>query len=761
VVLFAPQLFSGRTFVLGDAPVYYPFGELSRARWLEAHERTLWNPYVFCGVASAASLADSRPQYLPDFALDAIEALYRNPAWPPLAFPLLSHLAGMLAMALLARALWQARGPGMAWAGLSWGLMTNLLVPLAYGHHAKFLAASLMPVVLLLVHALFAAPERLPALGAALGLALVLGVQCMGGHPQIVVYSDVLAAAFALERARAFRRAGHLGIAAGAAALGTILSSAVWWPALLYSAHSIRGAGVTAESVSEYSLLWRDLLTLVWPWAMGYGSPSYWGGLIKTDYPQYLGITTLALAALAWRRVSRPERSPVTFLTVAAAVGILLALGSNLGVAYGIVNALLPFGSTFRVAVMTLFLSQLGVALLSARGIEQALARERRGARPPAAVGLAVAAAAVLLIGVALAWGSLDSLYAAAMSHARPALLGPLAERTAHHAGADLALRALLLAALAAGVAVSATGRHRLAVAMMIAALALDLAPVSLPHLHKATGTEPQLRSPASSLARVAAADPRFRAMPLRGRDLYSNEWSLWRARSIGGMHGTEPEAFRDFMSHDLEGRYGAICALSVRYIDADTAAARDTSLYEPVTERGVTLPVWRVRGGLPRAYAVTDIIGSTSEDAILAAMGTPAFVPHEVGASTEAGAEGHYPGSWSTVIRWLRDDPDRLALDVMAPAPAFLVVADAFFPGWSATLDSDRVPVYRVDHLLRGVKVPAGRHRITMRYEPAGWRVATVVTRTGFAVWIALAAAWLAAAGRDRRRRSHELGAA
>src|SRR5438093_9401947 len=48
VVLFAPQLFSGRTFVLGDAPVYYPFGELSRARWLEAHERTLWNPYVFC-----------------------------------------------------------------------------------------------------------------------------------------------------------------------------------------------------------------------------------------------------------------------------------------------------------------------------------------------------------------------------------------------------------------------------------------------------------------------------------------------------------------------------------------------------------------------------------------------------------------------------------------------------------------------------------------------------------------------------------------
>ena len=39
-VLFSPQLFAGRVYVLGDAAAYRQFAEFSRARWLETHERT-------------------------------------------------------------------------------------------------------------------------------------------------------------------------------------------------------------------------------------------------------------------------------------------------------------------------------------------------------------------------------------------------------------------------------------------------------------------------------------------------------------------------------------------------------------------------------------------------------------------------------------------------------------------------------------------------------------------------------------------------
>ena len=111
LALFGPQLL-GRVFVLGDAPAYRAFAEFSRARWQEYRDRTFWNPYVFAGLPAVASLADPRPQYLPDGLLDAVEAAARR--LPPLAFPLACALAGMIAMALLARALWGSSAAGIS-----------------------------------------------------------------------------------------------------------------------------------------------------------------------------------------------------------------------------------------------------------------------------------------------------------------------------------------------------------------------------------------------------------------------------------------------------------------------------------------------------------------------------------------------------------------------------------------------------------------------------------------------------------------------
>src|SRR5262252_5903425 len=129
LVLFAPQLFAHRVFVLGDARVYRPFAEYSRERWLESHQRTYWNPYVMDGVAASASLADMRPQYLPDVALDVFERV-RPGRLIPLAAPLLTHLAGMCAVAALGWAFGITSATALVWAGLAWGLSPLLLVPI-------------------------------------------------------------------------------------------------------------------------------------------------------------------------------------------------------------------------------------------------------------------------------------------------------------------------------------------------------------------------------------------------------------------------------------------------------------------------------------------------------------------------------------------------------------------------------------------------------------------------------------------------------
>ena len=66
--------------------------------------------------------------------------------------------------------------------------------------------------------------------------------------------------------------------------------------------------------------------------------------------------------------------------------------------------------------------------------------------------------------------------------------------------------------------------------------------------------------------------------------------------------------------------------------------------------------------------------------------------------------------------------------------APGFVVLVDTWDPGWQATVDGQETEVLRANLAFRAVAVPAGDHRIEMRYRPrsvlvgAGLSVGAVV---------------------------------
>jgi hypothetical protein len=79
--------------------------------------------------------------------------------------------------------------------------------------------------------------------------------------------------------------------------------------------------------------------------------------------------------------------------------------------------------------------------------------------------------------------------------------------------------------------------------------------------------------------------------------------------------------------------------------------------------------------------------------------------------------------------VRWLRAEPNVIALAVTAPSPAALVVSDAWAPGWSATIDGVDAPLWRANVAVRGVSVPAGTHQVTMTYRAPGLRLGALVS--------------------------------
>lgn len=750
-LLFAPQLFAGRIFVSSDAAAFRPFAEFSRERWLLLHQRTFWNPYVFLGLPGSASLADARPQYLPDAWLSVWDLAT---ARVPLLLPMLAHLAGMLGMAALARAVWGVGLPAMVWAAFAWGLLPNLLVPLALGHDAQLMAISLTPPVLLAAHGVLAAARPAGFVSAALGLALAIALVLVSGHPQIAAYAAALAALFACERAARFGRPRRLALVALAAGLGLALAAPVWYPALRYVAQSVRGGaagGITASEVAAWSLAWRDFASFVWPFAVGSAWPTYWGGLAYTDYPPYFGVTVCGFVLLALPRRGEAARGLVLVLLGASAAAWLLSLGVHLGLPFTLLRRYVPFLGGFRVAVAVLIVAQLAFVLLAARGLDRALRAawiDRVGRRVAVACGAGLAIA--LLAAVTLRFGPLREPYAQAVLAARPEMEAGVADRAARRAGEDLALRALLVAGVLAALVVRRRVKalSRPATVAIVGLLAADLLTVSAPILLRTSGEPARLAaSPPSALAKAASEDPAARALALDRPAFYSNEWIGWRVRSVSGYHGAVSRAWQELF-HARFDITGVSRAVGVRFVGGAAARAFGPPDYEPVGDprEGVR----RLLGAPGRAYAVPEVVDLGREADVLDAMHSSGFDPLRQALVVGGAAAGRYPGSEGCAMRWLRDDPDSLALEVRTPAPTFVVIADAYFPGWRATVDGRPATIQRVDHVLRGVGVPAGRHRLAMSYEPEGWRIGRRAAAVGVMVWLVVALACSLVVGRD-----------
>jgi membrane protein YfhO len=73
-------------------------------------------------------------------------------------------------------------------------------------------------------------------------------------------------------------------------------------------------------------------------------------------------------------------------------------------------------------------------------------------------------------------------------------------------------------------------------------------------------------------------------------------------------------------------------------------------------------------------------------------------------------------PGEPGTV-RIVHYAPESVELEVDARVPAALVLNDAFYDGWSATLDGQPTPILPANFAVRGVRVPAGSHRVSFTY--------------------------------------------
>jgi hypothetical protein len=141
----------------------------------------------------------------------------------------------------------------------------------------------------------------------------------------------------------------------------------------------------------------------------------------------------------------------------------------------------------------------------------------------------------------------------------------------------------------------------------------------------------------------------------------------------------------------------------------------------------------------LPRAFVVGRQRPVDGPDAALAAVTDERF-----DATKEAVTEERIPGVAATSggsARLVDYRDEHVSVESNSPQAGLLVLTDSYAPGWKATVDGKSTQIHRVDYLLRGVQVGAGRHRVEFSYEPAAWRTGLIVSGVALLVLVALTA--------------------
>ncbi|MBZ0284741.1 MAG: YfhO family protein, partial [Anaerolineae bacterium] len=92
--------------------------------------------------------------------------------------------------------------------------------------------------------------------------------------------------------------------------------------------------------------------------------------------------------------------------------------------------------------------------------------------------------------------------------------------------------------------------------------------------------------------------------------------------------------------------------------------------------------------------------------------------------------------------------DAERVEIAVDSLNAAFLVLSDAYYPGWTATVNGETTTIYRTNMMFRGVAIPAGQSTVVFEYRPGWWPGVLIV---GIAAWVAIGVGWVVLARRKR----------
>jgi len=756
VAFFWPLLSGQQVLYFRDVPRFFYPMRFYAAQAVRALKIPLWNPYILCGTPFLANWHSAV-----FYPLSAI--YYFLPFERGFHIYIVVHfvLAGFF-MWLLLRAFRVT--PAGSFIGAVAFVFSGFLISLA--DFPNFLSSFIwLPLAFFFFHQ--ALTKRSLTFVFLTGLVLALMILAGGPEPVLVglfllvTYALYLCLAQVYHRSRWRENLRPLSYFAIAVLLGLALSAITLIPFFEFLRHSDRIKGLSLETSAAWSANPLTLLRYIIPNFAGIADRGgvAWGGQywLKSAYQ---GILPLSLAFLA---LFYSRKKQVYFFAGVGIFFIFLSLG-RLTPIWELAFRYIPGFSTMRYPVKFLMVPAFAIAILAGFGADLLWNFPRQSERKKRALSRSL-----LIIGLVLLLIATVGIFfhSKATSHLFIRYQKSSAAFTKEEIGQgyqntleSTARTAIIFLLIAFSFFYGARKNVRLpCFKVLIASLILfDLlthlggpfaASIFTPgrgFLHTASpGT---YRRPPRHLEKIAmeqrpgrvyleptlATRLRSWIMPLPDEDALKFEKDafaddigmLYGVEKVGGFEAMRVREISDLLRYILwepkmpkAARHKFLNFLNVKF----NITAEEGSIVAHLEERVGALD----RAFLAAAYLHLEpreirkriTLGNWSpEDSVLLEIRPPSVSTQKM-EEVERG------------VKWLKRSPEEEILQVSTPEAAFLVISEAFYPGWKAEIDDKPTEIYRANFAFRALPIPAGRHKVTFSYRPLSFKIG---------VWVSIA---------------------
>jgi hypothetical protein len=148
----------------------------------------------------------------------------------------------------------------------------------------------------------------------------------------------------------------------------------------------------------------------------------------------------------------------------------------------------------------------------------------------------------------------------------------------------------------------------------------------------------------------------------------------------------------------------------------------------------------------LPRAFLVRKVKVAMGGDVALKLVTASKFDPKQtLVLEDKQKSLAPAPVNAHESVRFVRRSITRFAISVDAASPAYLFISDQYDPRWKAYVDGKPVDILRANYAFRAVKVPAGKHVVSMVHKPASYRLGYMLSSASyFAILAVLVSLWV-----------------